>query len=89
MKKEGRSVRKLKEGTIVSNKMQKTVVVSFERTMKHPRYGKVIRRNKKYYAHADRDDLSIGDRVEIMETKPLSKTKCWRVTRKIEANTGK
>lgn len=71
--------RKLKKGTVVSNKMQKTVVVKVERTMRHPQYGKVVTRGKKYYAHNDGKDLQIGDQVTIMETRPLSKLKRWRV----------
>lgn len=72
--------RKVKSGTVVSNKMQKTVVVKVERTIRHPKYGKVITRNKKYYAHHDDEkELKIGDQVQIVETRPLSKLKRWRV----------
>lgn len=79
MDQEGRANRKVKKGVVVSNKMQKTVVVKVEQTMRHPRYGKVVSRSKKFYAHNESKPLQIGDVVQIMETRPLSKTKCWRV----------
>lgn len=79
MSQEVRGRRKLKKGVVVSNKMQKTVVVKVDRTMRHPVYGKVVVRSKKYYAHHDIQDLKIGDEVQIMETRPLSKLKRWRV----------
>lgn len=78
MQHEGRNSRKVKKGTVVSNKMQSTVVVSVERTYRHPEYQKVITRRKKYYAHNDKP-LNIGDKVTIVETRPLSKLKRWRV----------
>lgn len=71
--------RKTKSGTVVSNKMKKTVIVRVESTMQHPRYGKVIKRARKFYAHSESDQLQIGDAVTIMETRPLSKLKRWRV----------
>lgn len=71
--------RKEKIGEIVSNKMQKTVTVRVERTLRHPLYKKVITRSKKYYAHTDRNDLVVGQKVRIVETRPLSKLKRWRV----------
>jgi small subunit ribosomal protein S17 len=73
------SARKVKEGVVVSAKMEKTVVVKVERTFRHPRYGKVIRRAKKYYAHHDGLNLNEGDKVTIIETRPISKLKRWRV----------
>ena len=73
------SRRKRHKGVVVSNKMQKTVVVKLERTMKHPTYGKVIKRLKKVYAHNEDKPLQIGDVVVIEETRPLSKLKRWRV----------
>jgi small subunit ribosomal protein S17 len=76
---EDRGNRKSKKGTVVSNKMQKTVVVEVKRTFQHPKYGKVITRGKKYYAHNDAKPLQIGDEVEIVETRPMSKLKRWRV----------
>lgn len=79
MEQEGRGRRKLKKGIVVSNKMQKTVVVKVDRTMRHPRYGKIVTLSKKYYAHNESDSLQIGDEVQIMETRPLSKLKRWRV----------
>ncbi len=71
--------RKVRKGTVVSNKMQKTVVVRVDRTIRHPRYEKVMVQSKKYYAHDESDSVQIGDVVTIMETRPLSKLKRWRV----------
>ncbi len=79
MKEENKPHRKEKQGIVVSNKMDKTVVVSVERTIQHPQYGKVIKRSKKFHAHTDNNDLQIGDKVKIIETRPLSKLKRWRV----------
>jgi len=76
---EERGRRKTKKGIVVSNKMQKTVVVKVDRTYRHPRYGKIITRGKKFYAHNESAPLQIGDVVTIMETRPLSKLKRWRV----------
>lgn len=75
--------RKEKTGTIVSNKMEKTVVVKVESTMKHPQYGKVVKRAQKFYAHSEDPQLQIGDKVTISETRPLSKLKRWRVVEKV------
>lgn len=80
---ETRSRRKIRTGFVVSNKMDKTVVVKVERRVQHPLYGKVVVRSSKFKAH-DEVSCDIGDRVEIMETRPLSKDKRWRVTRIIE-----
>jgi small subunit ribosomal protein S17 len=85
MREEGKSKRKTNTGTIISDKMQKTVVVSVERTIKHPKYGKVIKRSKKFYAHNENEALKVGDKVVIRETRPLSKLKRWRVVEKVEA----
>lgn len=74
-----RAHRKLRKGEVVSNRMQKTVVVKVERKFSHPRYGKVVKRAKKYYAHDESGSLQIGDMVSIVETRPLSKLKRWRV----------
>jgi small subunit ribosomal protein S17 len=74
-----RGNRKTKRGVVTSNKMQKTVVVAVKRTYKHPQYDKIITRSKKFYAHNEAKPLQIGDEVEIVETRPLSKTKRWRV----------
>lgn len=74
---EAQSRRKVKEGVVVSTKMNKTAVVNVERTIPHPRYKKVIKRAKKYYAHNEKPDLKEGQRVRIEETRPLSKLKRW------------
>ena len=75
--------RKIRKGVVVSNKMEKTVVVDVERTYPHPRYGKVIRRKKKYYAHHEGEPLKIGEKVTLLETRPLSKLKRWRVIKDV------
>jgi len=72
--------RKVKRGTVVSNKMNKTLVVRVERVIRHPLYQKIVTRAKKYYAHCEDADVKIGDQVDITETRPLSKLKRWRVT---------
>lgn len=79
-----RNSRKVREGVVVSNKMQKTVVVEIQRQVPHALYNKVVFRSNKFKAHDEEQQCSIGDRVEIMETKPLSKQKRWRVTRILE-----
>jgi len=79
MEVEARGNRKVHKGIVVSNKMEKTVVVKVERTMRHPQYGKVVTRAKKFYAHNESSPLQIGDEVKIVETRPLSKLKRWRV----------
>ena len=66
-------------GVITSNKMDKTVVVKVARTIRHKRYGKVVQRYKKFYAHNESQDVKVGDSVKIIETRPLSKLKRWRV----------
>ena len=71
--------RKVREGVVVSNRMQKTVTVKVERTMTHPQYSKVISRAKKYYAHCEDPEIKEGQRVRIIETRPMSKLKRWRV----------
>lgn len=71
---------KTRQGIVVSNKMDKTVVVRVERLTKHPKYNKTIKRAKKFKAHDEQNQCAIGDIVEIMETRPLSKDKRWRVT---------
>jgi small subunit ribosomal protein S17 len=76
---DARGSRKTKKGTVISNKMDKTVVVKVQRTMRHPQYGKIITQNTKFYAHNEDNSLKIGDVVEIVETRPLSKLKRWRV----------
>ncbi len=81
MEQQQRNHRKEREGVVVSNKMQKTITVLVERTIRHPHFGKVITRKKKYYAHAEDPIPAIGDRVRIVETRPLSKLKRWRLVR--------
>lgn len=76
---EKRNNRKTHKGVVVSNKMQKTVVVKVERTFRHPQYDKVVTRAEKYYAHYEGTGIQIGDEVQIVETRPLSKLKRWRV----------
>ncbi len=79
-----RGLRKTRTGVVVSNKMDKTVVVLVERSVKHPLYKKYIKRSKKFHAHDEENQCQVGDRVKIMETRPLSKTKRWRVVEIIE-----
>ncbi len=74
-----RGRRKENIGVVISNKMDKTVTVKVARKMRHSKYGKVIERSKKYYAHDESDQLEVGQKVRIMETRPLSKLKRWRV----------
>ena len=71
-------------GTVVSDKMDKTAVVLFERKVKHPKYGKYVKKSTKYKIHDEDNKCSIGDTVKIMETRPLSKTKCWRLIEILE-----
>lgn len=81
--KEERNSRKVKKGVVLSNKMDKTVVVVVSRTIRHPIYGKVIKQRKRYYAHDESNNLQNGDEVVIMETRPMSKSKRWRVVEKV------
>jgi small subunit ribosomal protein S17 len=81
---EQRGYRKVREGYVVSDKMDKTVVVAVEDRVKHPKYGKVLRRTKKYKAHDEKNACGVGDRVLLMETRPLSATKRWRVAEILE-----
>jgi small subunit ribosomal protein S17 len=80
----GRGYRKIREGLVVSDKMDKTVIVMVEDRVKHPKYGKVIRRTRKYVAHDEENACGIGDRVVLTETRPLSATKRWRVAQIVE-----
>lgn len=77
---EARNLRKARVGTVVSDKMDKTVVVAIRDNVKHPLYKKIIKRTTKLKAHDEKNECGIGDTVEIMETRPLSKDKHWRVT---------
>ena len=81
---EERTLRKTRVGLVVSSKMDKTVVVAIEDNVKHPVYGKIVKRTLKVHAHDEENACGVGDRVEVMETRPLSKTKRWRVTEIIE-----
>ena len=81
---EERNLRKSRVGYVVSDKMDKTVVVAIEDNVKHPVYGKIIKRTLKVHAHDEENVCGIGDKVEIMETRPLSKTKRWRIVEIIE-----
>ncbi|TAG57441.1 MAG: 30S ribosomal protein S17 [Cytophagales bacterium] len=81
---EDRNLRKLRTGKVVSNKMEKSVVVSIERKIKHGKYGKFIKRTKKLVAHDENNECGIGDTVSVMETRPLSKTKRWRLIQIVE-----
>lgn len=76
--------RKVRQGRVVSDRMDKTVVVAVERLVQHPLYGKRLKRTKKLHAHDEQNDCHEGDLVEVIETRPLSKTKRWRVTRVVE-----
>jgi len=76
-----RAVRKEREGVVVSDAMEKTIVVLIERRMRHPQYGKEVKRFKKFYVHDEKDEAKEGDRVVIAETRPLSKLKRWRLVK--------
>ena len=79
-----RNERKVREGVVVSDKMDKTVVISIKDNVKHPIYGKIVKRTLKVHAHDENNECGVGDKVSIMETRPLSKTKRWRVVSIIE-----
>ena len=79
-----RALRKSRVGMVVSNKMDKTIVVAIEDNVKHATYGKIVKHTLKVHAHDENNECGIGDRVEIMETRPLSKTKRWRLVQIIE-----
>ena len=79
-----RNLRKERIGIVTSNKMEKSIVVSEVKKVKHPMYGKFMLKTKKYVAHDEKNDCNEGDTVKIMETRPLSKTKCWRLVEIIE-----
>jgi len=83
-KMEKRNLRKERIGVVTSNKMTKSIVVSETKRVKHPLYGKFVLKTKKYVAHDELNDCNIGDTVRIMETRPLSKNKCWRLVEIIE-----
>jgi len=79
-----RKLRKERVGLVVSNKMEKSIVVQIERKVKHPKYGKFVRKTTKLVAHDEQNECTIGDTVKIMETRPISKNKCWRLVEIIE-----
>jgi small subunit ribosomal protein S17 len=79
-----RNLRKTRVGTVVSNKMDKTVVVGIEDKVRHPLYKKIVKRTIKFKAHDEENTCNVGDRVEIMETRPLSKEKRWRLVKVLE-----
>jgi len=79
-----RSARKVREGLVVSNKMNKTVVIAVVERVKHKKYDKFVLRTKKLYAHDEANDAHVGDRVRVMEIRPMSKLKRWRITEIVE-----
>ena len=79
-----RNLRKTRTGKVVSNKMDKTIVVAVVDNVKHPLYGKIVKRTYKLKAHDENNECNIGDRVKVMETRPLSKDKRWRVVEVVE-----
>jgi small subunit ribosomal protein S17 len=80
-----RADRRVLTGVVTSSKMNKTITVLVERTYRHPKYGKYVRKQKKYHAHDEREEAGVGDVVELVSTRPLSKLKRWRLTRIVEA----
>jgi small subunit ribosomal protein S17 len=81
---DARNARKVREGIVVSNKMNKTIVISIVERVRHPKYAKFVSRTKKLYAHDETNDAQVGDRVRVMETRPLSKQKRWRLIEVLE-----
>jgi len=81
---EKRNLRKERIGVVTSDKMEKSIVVAVERKVKHPMYGKFVKKTTKFVAHDEKNDSNIGDTVRIMETRPLSKSKCWRLIEIVE-----
>ena len=81
---ETRNLRKTRVGVVTSNKMEKSITVAVERKLKHPLYGKFVKITKKFHAHDERNECQIGDTVSIAETRPLSKTKRWRLVEVLE-----
>ena len=79
-----RKLRKTRIGVVTSNKMEKTITVAVVRKLKHPKYGKFLKKTKKFHAHDEKNECSIGDTVKIMETRPLSATKRWRLIEIVE-----
>jgi len=83
-----RAKRKTRSGVVVSNKMDKSVVVAVETLVRHPLYGRIMRRTRKFMAHDEENQCRVGDKVRIMETRPLSRRKRWRVTEVLERAKG-
>ena len=81
---ESRNLRKERVGIVISNKMEKSIVVSEVNKVKHPLYGKFVLKTKKYVAHDDGNECNVGDTVKIMETRPISKSKCWSLVKILE-----
>ena len=81
---EARKLRKVRVGRVVSNKMDKTIVVAIEDHVRHPKYNKIIKRTVKIHAHDEKNECAVGDKVSVMETRPLSKTKRWRLVEIVE-----
>ena len=81
---ETREQRKIRIGKVVSDKMDKTIVVAIEDNVRHPKYGKIIKRTVKIHAHDEKNECGVGDKVAVMETRPLSKTKRWRFVEIVE-----
>ena len=81
---EERALRKTRVGRVISDKMDKSIIIAIEDHVKHPVYGKIVKRTKKIHAHDENNECGIGDFVEVMETRPLSKTKRWRLVQIIE-----
>ena len=79
-----RNLRKERVGVVVSNKMDKSIVIKVERKVKHPLYGKFVKKSTKFMAHDEKNECNIGDVVRIMETRPLSRNKCWRLVEIVE-----
>jgi small subunit ribosomal protein S17 len=79
-----RNLRKIRTGVVTSNKMEKTITVAIERKVKHPIYGKFVKKTTKFHAHDEKSECTIGDLVKIMETRPMSKTKRWRLVEVLE-----
>ena len=79
-----RNLRKMRIGVVTSDKMDKTITVAVERKVKHPIYGKFVKKTTKFHAHDEKQECTIGDIVKIMETRPLSKLKCWRLVEIVE-----
>jgi small subunit ribosomal protein S17 len=81
---ENRKLRKERTGLVVSDKMDKSITIEVERKVKHPIYGKFVKKTSKFIAHDEKNECNIGDTVRVMETRPLSKNKCWRLVEIIE-----